>query len=389
MSQKNVSEYFRLFFEAGQSILSSSSLQQTLDFLVQRTVAALEVKAGSLRLIDEKTKRLELVASCGLSGGYLNKGPLNADQSMPQVLEGAPVVIQDAYDDPRVQYRQAMRDEGVNTVLSVPVEARDKTIGVLRLYSAERRVFSAEEIEFVAALAELGGLAIANARIYEAEGVKLSTLLNEVGIELPPPEVVRENRQSPFSLQPLSEEKSLEYFRALHEVSRAILSTLDSREVMTLIIGKVIEIMQIKGSALRLINETTGELELLVSRGLSDRFLQKGAPHTDKSICDTLAGNPVLILDTATDSRLEYPEQTRAEGIVSLLSLPIVAKDRVIGVLRLYIGKRREFSQEEVTFLSALAEIAGIAIMNARLYEKTTYDLSFWTATMDYLQEND
>jgi GAF domain-containing protein len=145
--------------------------------------------------------------------------------------------------------------------------------------------------------------------------------------------------------------------------------------------------MQVKASALRLRNETTHELELIATSGLSAQFLAKGQPHTDQSISATLAGKPVLITDTANDPRLEYPAETVAEGIESILSMPIVARQRVVGVLRLYSGDKRQYSQEEITFLSALAEIAGVAIMNARLYEKTRNDLSFWAATLGYMQD--
>jgi GAF domain-containing protein len=78
-----------------------------------------------------------------------------------------------------------------------------------------------------------------------------------------------------------------------------------------------------------------------------------------------------------------------AEGIASILSLPIVAQGREIGVLRIYSAHKMACSQEDVTFLSAIAGIAGVVIMNARLYEKTQYDLSFWSATLDYLQGHD
>lgn len=387
MPQENTSEYFRLFFETAQTILSSPSLQPTLDSLVQRTSAALGVKAGSLRLVDEKTGRLELVAAHGLSRAYLEKGTLAADRSVPEVLEGKTVVIPEAYDDPRIQYREELRKEGLNTLVSVPVVARDRVIGVLRLYAAERREFSAGGLELVAALAELGGLAIANARICETEGVRLSSLLSEVGVEMPPQAETSEPPRLCFLYQPVSPARSLEFFRTLHEAVRAILSTLDSREAMQLIVDRVTAIMGVKACALRLINETTRELELLASRGLSERFLHKGPPHTDRSIRQTLEGAPVLIADTATDPRLEYPAETLAEGVATILSLPILARQRVIGVLRIYSAEGRDYSQEEVTFLSALAEIAGIAILNARLYERTRNDLSFWTATMGYLRE--
>ncbi len=387
MPKSNSNEYFRLFFETAQEILSARNLQSTLDSLVQRTVAALDIKAGGLRLIDEQTGNLDQVASYGLSDSYNNKGALNADQSIPEVLNGKPVCIKDAPNDPRIQYPEAMRTEGIDTILSVPVIAGEKVIGLLRLYCAEPRDFSEEEIEFISALAEMGGLAIANARLYEAEGDKLAAVFTEIGVDLPSTIESREKPLDAFSIQEIDPTKCLGYFRILHEVTQAILSTQDSKQVMQLIVDKVINIMNVKAAALRLRNETTNELELIVSTGLSEKFLTKGQPHTDQSISATLAGEPVLILDTAKDPRLEYPDETVAEGIASILSLPIVARQRVVGVLRLYSADKRQFSQEEAIFLSALAEISGVAIMNARLYEKTRNDLSFWTATLGYMQD--
>jgi len=387
MIQANTNEYFRLFYETAQEILSARNLQETLDSLVQSTVAAMEIKAGGLRLIDDESNNLKQVASFGLSQAYLDKGALNADQSIPEVLEGIVVYVKDACSDPRIQYPDAMRAEGIAAVLSVPVIAGEKVIGVLRLYSAEPHDYSDEDIEFVSALAEMGGLAIANAQLYQSEGDKLASLFEEIGVALP--DTVEESVQlvDVATAQAIDPSKSLGYLRTLHEVTQAVLSTLDSKQVVQLIVDKVINIMQVKASALRLRNEITHELELIATSGLSEKFLAKGQPHTTQSISETLAGKPVLIADTANDPRLEYPLETVAEGISSILSMPIIARQRVVGVLRLYSAEKRQYSQEEITFLSALAEIAGVAIMNARIYEKTRNDLSFWTATLGYMQD--
>ncbi len=385
MAKDKTIEYFRIFFEVSQSIFSSLSLKDILKLLVRRTVGALGAKSGGLRLVDEKTKRLELVASHMLSKKYLSKGALSSDKSIPEVLEGKVVVIKDAFRDSRIQYQAEKMAEGINTVLSVPVAAKDKVIGVLRLYSGEPRDFSDEEIEFVSALAEIGGLAIANAKIYEDEGIKLSVLLKEVGVELPEEPVKPKQRLKSFALEPVDPARSLEYFRVLHEVTRTILSTLDSRQVIDMVIEKVLSIMKVKACSIRLVNETTRELEMVASKGLSEHYLKKGPLHIDKSIRDTLGGAPVLIPDARTDPRVEYLAEKAREGIVSILSLPIIARKRVIGILRLYSDKMRPYSREEVAFLSALAGMAGVTIINARLYERTQYDLSFWKTTLGYL----
>ncbi len=378
-------EYFRTFFDMSQAIFSSQSLKDILKLLIKRTVSALDAKAGSLRLVNEQTHRLELAASYLLSKKYLNKGSLSSDLSIPEVLEGKIIVIKEAFKDPRIQYKAEKLEEGINTILSVPVVAGDKVIGVLRLYSGEPRDFSDEEIEFVSALAEIGGLAIANAKIYEDEGIKLSSLLKEVGVELPEEPRRTKQKLKSFALEPVDPSRSLEYFRGLHTVAKVILSTLDSRQVIDLVIEIILAIMKVKACSLRLINETTRELEMVASKGLSEGYLKKGPLHADKSIRETLAGTPVLIADARTDPRIEYLPEKAQEGIVSILSLPIIARKRVIGILRLYSEEPRRYSREEVAFLSAIAEMAGIAIINARLYERTKYDLSFWKTTLGYL----
>jgi signal transduction protein with GAF and PtsI domain len=385
MVQSESIEYFQTFFKVSQAILSFLSLQDILDFLVKQTVEALELKAGSLRLVDASTNRLELVASYRLSKDYLSKGPLLTDQSIPDVMKGKVVVIKHASTDQRIQYRAEKIKEGIDTVISAPVMSREKVIGVLRLYSEGPRDFAPEEIEFISALAEMGGLAIINAKIYEDEGVRLSQLLKEVGIDVLEETEPPHHRMKPFAAEPIDPSKSLEYFRLLHMIGKALLSTLDSRQVINLIIHKIIETMNVKACSIRLVNETTRELEMIASNGLSEDYLKKGPLHIDRSIRTALEGHPVFILDAATDKRIEYPAEKIKEGIASILSLPITARDRVIGVLRLYTGEPRQYSRQEVAFLSAVAEIAGIVIMNAKLYEKTHYNLMFWQATLEYL----
>lgn len=386
MSQEKTTQYFKVFFDACQAILSTASLPKILGLLVKRAVDAMDVKAGALLLVDERTGSLKHVCSHRLSGKYRGKGALRTDKSIPEVLKGKPVLIRDAFTDPRIQYREAIREEGIHTLLSVPVVAGDKVIGVLRLYMAQSREISESDMEFVSALAGIGGLAIANAMIYEQESIRLSNLLRKMGVEMPRRPGGRRKKTGFPPVSPVSPDRSIEYFRTLHQVTRTILSTLDSRDVVDLVVEKVVEVMRVRACTLRLVNRTTREMELLASRGLPEWFLEKGPIHLDRSIFETLEGDPVLVPDAQTDPRIEYPEEVAREGIVSVLSLPIVALDRVIGVLRLYTGETRDYSQDEMAFLTAIATISGIAIMNARLYEKTKYDRSFWEATLDYFQ---
>jgi FOG: GAF domain len=76
--------------------------------------------------------------------------------------------VADASTDPRFQYGKAAKDEGIVSVLVVPLRVEDKPVGVMRVYTDEKRVFNAEEEEFLTSIAALSALAIENARLHQA-----------------------------------------------------------------------------------------------------------------------------------------------------------------------------------------------------------------------------
>ncbi|UCF73970.1 MAG: GAF domain-containing protein [Deltaproteobacteria bacterium] len=384
MATKQIA-YFRIFREVSRAILSVLDSKQVLNLMVKRIVPAMKLKAASLRLLNEKTKDLELVASHLLSTKYLSKGPLNADKSVPEVLEGKPVLIVDAQSDPRIQYPKEKAEEGIASILSIPVQIHNKVIGMLRLYTSAPRSFSGEEIEFVSALGEMAGLAIINARMYEKEKEKLTRLFEKGGIVSAHQEEIERYGIKAVSRGTIDTKRSTEFFKILHEVSRDLLYDLNSREVLDSMAEKVIQIMHIKGCCIYLLNETTGKLEMVASRGLSNEYLQKGPIVAVKSMPDVLRGTTVFIKDVAATENLQYRDEAIKEGIVSILSVPIFVKEYVIGEIRLYSAKEREYDKEEAEFILALAEIGGIAITNTKFYRRLKSDIKFWESTLSYL----
>ena len=157
----------RLFFDLAVNLSGSLDVKKILNAMTTDLAQALGVKAASIRLLDEKEENLELVASCCLSDRYLNKGPVAAKKSIAQTLSGGqPVFIANAVTDKRVQYRKEVKEEGIVSILSVPIKTKERVIGVLRLYSGLPREFTPDELMLVTALAYLGGLAIQNASLY-------------------------------------------------------------------------------------------------------------------------------------------------------------------------------------------------------------------------------
>jgi GAF domain-containing protein len=164
------------------------------------------------------------------------------------------------------------------------------------------------------------------------------------------------------------------YFNSFREVTKAISSTLDLQQVLDLVVAKMAEVMKLKACAIRLLDSKQRTLELLASQGLSDAYIKKGAVDADRSIAEAMEGKVVVINDASADPRAQYQKEAVAEGIASIVSVPLQVRGRIIGVLRLYSATPREFSPDELEFAEALAEMGAIAIENAKMYERIKKD---------------
>lgn len=162
-------------------------------------------------------------------------------------------------------------------------------------------------------------------------------------------------------------EKKLINYGTLLEITDGISASNDPEEIMLLTVESIVSAMKIKGCTLFFINRKTNELEVAASRGLSQEYLEKGPVNSLKSIAQSLEEGPVAITDVMDDPRLQYPEEAQKEGIGSILSVPIQIHSRVIGALRVYTAEKWEPTLDEVNFVQAVAQIAGMAIDLCRL----------------------
>jgi GAF domain-containing protein len=162
-------DYYTALYQTALTISSSLELEEVLQRVVTSITEAMQVKACSLRLLDERSGLLQMSAVYGLSSGYLAKGPVEVEHSPidSEALKGAPVIIPDVTTDDRFQYREAAKREGIVSVLCVPLEVHGKSIGVMRVYTSQASTFHEDDIQFLSVLASLAALAIDNARLYE------------------------------------------------------------------------------------------------------------------------------------------------------------------------------------------------------------------------------
>ncbi|MDH5203580.1 MAG: GAF domain-containing protein [Nitrospirota bacterium] len=166
--------------------------------------------------------------------------------------------------------------------------------------------------------------------------------------------------------------------RTLIKISQSISSTLSLDEVLQMIVENAAKTLNMKAASIRLLDEERKTLQVRAAYGLSKKYLDKGPVEVEKSIIDRecLECKVVSVHNIKKDKRLQYPEEIIEEGIMALLSLPLIVRGTAIGVLRVYTSTPYTFSESEIDFLSALACQGAIAIENARLYEhiKTEYE---------------
>jgi signal transduction protein with GAF and PtsI domain len=130
------------------------------------------------------------------------------------------------------------------------------------------------------------------------------------------------------------EEFSASRLEIIRNITGELTSTLDLDEVLRLIVRLTADAMGAKGAAVRLLREATQEFRLSASWGLSHAYLSKGPIVAESSIAACMKGEVVHIPDVKNDPRIQYPVHAGDEGIVSILSVPMMMMSRVVGVLR-------------------------------------------------------
>jgi sigma-B regulation protein RsbU (phosphoserine phosphatase) len=161
------------------------SLQEVLDKLAEAAVKTTNVKACSIRLLDDEVGELKMRSTYGLGEEYRNKGVVSKNDTVVKAaFAGEAVVLDDMRVDDRVKYKQAAVKEGLVSQLTVAMKFRDNDIGVLRLYSPKPKRFLDEDIALARAVASQCAVAITNAKLYSEaiEGHRIAEQIRLGGI---------------------------------------------------------------------------------------------------------------------------------------------------------------------------------------------------------------
>jgi signal transduction protein with GAF and PtsI domain len=163
--------------------------------------------------------------------------------------------------------------------------------------------------------------------------------------------------------------KAKQSFILLYEVSRAIVSNRYIEEILSLVVSLTAQLMDSKICSLMLLDEQKHELVIKATQSLSEDYCLKPPIKVGESVSGRAVQlkKPITVLNVKNESGYKYPEIAKKEGLVSLIAVPMMIKETVIGVLNCYTAKERIFVEEEIQVLVGVANQAAVAIENTRL----------------------
>jgi len=259
--------YFKSICRLSKAFGKIQSRKKLLELIVKSAIDTMNGKAACLFLADEEKDIFVPVAQKGLSKSYLHQKSEKAGKHIKELVKNGYIAIQDAVNDERSDNHDIKAAEGIASILSVPVMDNEQIVGVLTLYTDHPRKFSKNEIGFLQALAEQGGMAIERARL-------IGQLRNNT--------------------------------KLFHDLSTGINSTLEINEIMHKLTTGLAKALKAKGVSISLIDEKSGELRLVECHGLSDSYCDKGPITREKTVPVVLDGKTVIIEDAKSDDSLSF-----------------------------------------------------------------------------------
>jgi signal transduction histidine kinase len=326
-------ERLKLMYDVSANIHSSLDPQEALHLIVGEAVRLTKASSGSVALVNPTTNVLEIQAAHGLPDNASHLKLRIGDGITGWVTRhGKTARVGDVTKDARyVRLRDAVRSE-----LAVPLEVRGKVRGVINVDSDRENAFSDADQELLEALSREAAKVVHNTWLYE---------------------------QLRFRAR---------MFETLVNVGRTINSTLSLDDALQTITREAALLMDAKTCSLLLLDDTREWLDVRASHGAGEAYLNKPRLSAEESAVGVVIRRqkPLAIENVQGSALYQNVAVARREGLVSLLSVPLVFAGEVIGALNVYKGTPYSFSNEEIRILSALAELSAIAIAKARLYER-------------------
>jgi len=321
-------------YKVARAMHSTLEPADALQLVMREVVDLLDATSGSLVLVNPTTGLLDIEASEGLpADGAALKLRLDEGITGWVARTGEPARVDDVSADKRYVTVRA----GIQSEMAVPLVMEGEVRGVLNVDSDRPGAFSAEDQELLEELAGHAAQAIRNTWLYEQ--LRHKTRLLET----------------------------------LVSVGQSINSSLNLDDVLEGITREAAGLITAQMASLQLLDATGDWLELRAQHGAGTDYQDRPRLGVGDSFLGSVVRRrkPSQVENVQTSPQYQHPEIARREGLVSLLSVPLIFNEQCLGTLNVYTDTPHAFSNEEVSTLTALSELSALAIEKARLYERT------------------
>jgi len=327
----------KILHQISQSISCNLDLDQVLHNVIELVVDVTHGDSCLLYLIDEAGDHLILRASKNPHPRLIGKIALQVGEGITGWVaqEAQPVAIaRHASKDGRFKVFNSLPEDKYEAFLSVPIVApSDRVIGVINVQHRKAHRHSDREKTLLSIIGHQVGGAIENARLYQ--------------------ETARRSQQ----------------ISTLAQVGQVIASGRYLEEMLQLIVRMIAEMMQARVCSIMLVDNQKNELVLKAAKCSSEEYWQRPNLKIGKSLISRVVKEraPLMVRDVTKEEGYRYPELASKEGVRSLLSVPMIFKDHVIGVINVYSADERTYSNEDLRVLSTVADQASLAFENTKL----------------------
>ncbi|MDX1520929.1 MAG: GAF domain-containing protein [Anaerolineae bacterium] len=336
-------------FNTGHDII------QVLNRVLTATVASVGASDASLSLFSTEGNLDHFIPVTGFQRQQIDQSVIEAIHEHGLVnwikREQKPVLIEDTSNDERWWYKEQANGDATKTgsAIGVPIVASEKLVGVLTITAAQPHYFDQNDLSMLAIIADQAAFAIANARLFEAE--KHRRRLADI----------------------------------LASIARTINSTLDLNEVLDLILKHLALVVDYDSSSIMLYDQTDRLLRVRAARGFDDMAdaLSVTLPEVEGTPNHNVLArkSPIVIGDV--DKEPGWVKSSSSRKVHSWIGAPLIARDKVIGLLTVDSHKINRYTAENAKEVAAFADQAATAVANAQSVNLLRYAEASYTALFE------
>ncbi len=370
----------RIINTIGREITSTLDLEKVLYSIYERVNELMDAEIFGIGLYYPERECIEykLALENGVRYEAYTRDMRNRDQRPVWCIENKKeVLINDIYNEytnyinrydditnPPVDLKDGRKSSGPNSMIYLPIMIKDRVIGIIAVQSTRKHAYSENDVELLRNITSYAAIALENSRLYSnmEEEVKKRTI-----------EVTRQKEEL---------EKNFHNVKTLSKIGREITSTLDLEKVLFTVYQHVNQLMDANIFGIGLYNAEKQRIEykLAIANKLKYKPYYRNTSNKNQFPVWCIENKKTILINDVykeysnyivsyTHSYNELEDGTTAEEVLSLIYLPILIKEKVIGIMTVQSPVRNAYKPHHVEILETISSYAAVALHNAQLYE--------------------